>query len=159
LSNQPSTPVTRHLEKLGISYQLYIHNTIPDSLEKAAKERGQRPEQVVRSILFKLSMDQYLMALIAGPSQISWPLLRKNTNRSRLTLADKEEVIRVTGYPLGAVSPFGLSLDLPLVADAHIFQEEVISIGSGVRGLAIIMPAVGLLQAFPEMKVLNLTSS
>jgi len=46
------------------------------TLEQAAIERGQRPEQVVRSILFRLSSDEFFMVLIAGQRQISWKAIR-----------------------------------------------------------------------------------
>jgi len=154
-----STPVTHHLDQIGIPYTIFTHASAPNTLEQAARERGQRPEQIVRSILFRLSKETYLMALIAGPNQISWPRLREYTHQSRLTLASKEEVLQVTGYPLGAVSPFGLTYPLRLVADMSVFQEEEISIGSGIRGVAIIIHSALLRQAFPEMAVLFLTTA
>jgi prolyl-tRNA editing enzyme YbaK/EbsC (Cys-tRNA(Pro) deacylase) len=48
------------------------------------------------------------MVLMAGPSQISWPRLRAALDVSRLSMASEVEVLEATGYPLGAVSPFGL---------------------------------------------------
>lgn len=74
-------------------------------MEQAARERGQRPEQVVRSILFRTGKDEYLLALVAGAAQISWKALRAYLGQSRLTMAKEDEVLRVTGYPIGAVGP------------------------------------------------------
>jgi Cys-tRNA(Pro)/Cys-tRNA(Cys) deacylase len=105
---EDSTPVTRALQALGVPHRLFRHPRPVASLEQAAQERGQRPEQVVRSILFRIAKDEFLMVLIAGPSQISWPGLRSYLGQSRLTMASPQEVLEVTGYQLGAVSPFGL---------------------------------------------------
>ena len=88
-----STPVTRALKALGIPHRFFRHERPVHSLEQAASERGQRPEQVVRSILFRLAEDSYVMVLIAGPGQISWPALRKHLGQSRLTMASEQEVL------------------------------------------------------------------
>ena len=110
-------PVARALAALGIPHRVFRHPGPVTSLEQAAQERGQQPEQVVRSILFRLGADQYAMVLIAGPGQVAWRALRQHVGQSRLTLASEEEVLAVTGYPIGAVSPFGLPRPLPVLID------------------------------------------
>ena len=90
-------PVSIELEKQNISHRVFRHAGKVTSLEQAARERGQRPEQIVRSILFRIGEDEYLMALVAGPAQISWKALRAYLGQSRLTMADKDEVLRGNG--------------------------------------------------------------
>jgi Cys-tRNA(Pro) deacylase len=149
-------PVSLALEKLGIPHHVFTHPGPVNSLEQAARERGQRPEQVVRSILFRLGEDQYLMALVAGPAQISWKALRAYLGQSRLTMANEAEVLRVTGYPIGAVSPFGTLRKLRLLVDPGVFAEEEISIGSGVRGTTVILKSADLRRALGELEVVEL---
>ena len=149
----PETPATLFLDAAGIPYRLFEHAGPVESLEQAAAERGQRPGQVVRSILFRLAEGRFFMALMAGPGQISWPALRRHLGQRRLTLATPEEVLRVTGYAIGAVSPFGLpqaSAELPLLVDRSVLAEGEISLGSGCRGLAIVMQSADLLRALPQ---------
>ena len=64
MENQP--PVSIALDKLGIAHTVFHHAGQVNSLEQAAQERNQRLEQVVRSILFRLSGNEYLMVLVAG---------------------------------------------------------------------------------------------
>ena len=87
------------------------------------------------------------MVLVAGPHQISWPKLRGFLGQSRITMASDEEVFEVTGFRPGAVSPFGLPSPLRILADDGVFIPEEISIGSGVRGTAIIMKTSDLKSA------------
>src|SRR5512140_316429 len=129
-------PASIALESLGIPHRIFRHAGPVSSLEQAAQERGERPQQVVRSILFRLGEDQYLMALVAGPAQISWKKLRKFLGQSRVSMASEEEVLAVTGYRVGAVSPFGLPRALRVLVDKTILKEEELSLGSGVRGVA-----------------------
>lgn len=149
-------PVSLALEKLNISHHVLVHPGPVDSLEQAARERGQRPEQVLRSILFRTGEDEYLMALVAGPAQISWKALRSYLGQSRLTMANEEEVLTVTGYPIGAVSPFGTTRPLRVLVDPSVFFEEEVSVGSGVRGTTIILKSADLRNALGKFEIVKL---
>ena len=59
-------PVSLALQALGISHRVFIHTEPIHSLEEAARQRGQRPSQVARSILFRVGQDEFMMALMAG---------------------------------------------------------------------------------------------
>jgi Cys-tRNA(Pro)/Cys-tRNA(Cys) deacylase len=149
-------PASRALKKLNIPHRVFTHPGPVDSLEQAARERGQRPEQVVRSILFRTGEDDYVMALVAGPAQISWKALRAYLGQSRLTMANEQEVLAVTGYPTGAVSPFGTVRSLRILVDPGVFAENEISIGSGVRGTTVILKSADLRQALGDFELINL---
>ncbi len=142
-----TTSVTDFLDQFDIPYQYFQHPGPIHSLEQAAKERQQSPSQVVRSILFRISQGDYVMVLIAGPSQVSWPVLRSYLGLSRLTMASREEVLDVTGYETGAVSPFGLPTPMRILVDDSVTAQSEISIGSGIRGSTVIMKTADLLRA------------
>jgi Cys-tRNA(Pro)/Cys-tRNA(Cys) deacylase len=147
-----STPVTRDLDRKGIPYRLFTHPGPIRSLEQAARERGQRPEQVVRSIVFRISEGEFVMVLIAGPQQITWPTLRACLGVSRMSMASEAEILAKTGYPLGAVSPFGLPSPMRILVDESVFQEEEISLGSGVRYTTVILSSRDLQRALGEVE-------
>lgn len=147
------TPVTRTLDKKQIEYKFFRHPGEVHSLEQAARERGQRPEQIVRSILFRLSEDQFIMVLISGPDQISWSKLRRYLSVSRITMASEEEVLNATGYPLGAVSPLGLESPIRILVDQSILNQEEISLGSGVRYTTIMMKQKDLLDLLGNVEI------
>jgi Cys-tRNA(Pro)/Cys-tRNA(Cys) deacylase len=146
------TPVTIALDSQGIPYRFFRHPGQVTSLEQAAQERGQRPEQIIRSILFRLPEDVFVMVLVAGPAQISWPRLREYLGVSRMTMANQDEVRRVTGYPSGAVSPFGLPQPVRILMDRSVPKEEEISIGSGVRNTTVILRRDDLLLALGDIE-------
>jgi Cys-tRNA(Pro)/Cys-tRNA(Cys) deacylase len=108
---------------------------------------------VVRSILFRLGEGRYTMVLMAGARQVSWPMLRKHFGQSRLTMAKEEEVLAVTGYRIGAVSPFGLPTPMAILVDNSVPAEEEISIGSGERGVTVILRSADLMQALGDAVV------
>ncbi len=154
MDEQP--PVSLALDKLGIKHQVFRHPGQVTSLEQAAQERGQKPNQVVRSLVFRLGEGEYLMALVAGPAQISWKRLRQHMGQSRLTMASEEEVLAATGYRIGTVSPFGLPRPLRILIDPSVLEVEEVSIGSGVRSVGIILKSFDLKRALKEAEVVPL---
>ena len=141
------TPVTLELDGKKIPYKLFQHPQEIKSLEHAAKERGQEPNQIIRTIVFRCKKDSFIIVLMPGNRRVSWSALRKYVGQSRITMASEEEVLFITGYKLGAVSPFGLPVPLRILVDKSVINQEIISIGSGQRGLAVIIRSEDLLAA------------
>ena len=152
-------PASLALDSLGIEHRVFLHERPVSSFEQAASDRNQRPEQIVRSILFQIRPDEYLMVLVAGPDQIDWKKLRQFVKRSRIRMATEEEVLEVTGYRIGTVSPFGLKNQARVLIDASVLNEEEVSVGSGVRNMAIIMKSVDLRKVLAESEVVSLTGN
>lgn len=151
-NSQPTTPVGRELQARRIPFREFRHPGPVSSLEQAAQERDQRPEQVVRSILFRLAQDEYLMVLVAGPKQVDWKALRRVVGQSRLTMASADEVREVTGYEIGAVSPFALPRPLRVLVDESVTREQEISIGSGIRSTTVILLSADLMRALGDVE-------
>ena len=152
--NKP--PASLALDALGIEHRVFTHDQPVNSFEEAASARQQRPEQVVRSILFQIRPEEFLMVLMAGPAQIDWKSLRKFVGRSRVRMATEEEVLEVTGCRVGTVSPFGLKNQVQVLIDASVLKEDEISIGSGVRNMAIIMKSADVRRALGDAEVVSL---
>jgi prolyl-tRNA editing enzyme YbaK/EbsC (Cys-tRNA(Pro) deacylase) len=72
-------------------------------------------------------------------------------------MATEEEVLEVTGYRVGTVSPFGLKNPLKVLIDESVLQEEEVSTGSGVRQMAIIMKSADLRRALGDAEIVSLT--
>ena len=149
-------PASIALEKLNIPHQVFQHKTTVTSFEQAASDRNQRPEQIVRSILFQIRPEEFLMVLMAGRDQIDWRKLRQLVKRSRVRMATEEEVLEVTGFLIGTVSPFGLKNPVKVLIDESVLKEAEISIGSGARSVAIIMKSADLRRALAESEVVSL---
>ena len=152
-------PVSQKLTELGIPHRVFRHTGQVTSLEQAASERGQLPEQVIRSIVFRLAEGRFAMALMAGAAQISWSALRAHFGQSRLTMANADEVIEATGYRIGTVAPIGLPRPLPVLIDASVLVHEEISMGSGMSNTGIILKRDDLLKLLPDAQVGNFAAS
>ena len=141
-----TSPVAELLEQAGVDHVLHIHKTPIRSLEDAARERGLLPEQIVRSLVFRLEGDRFILLLAPGPGKVSWSRLRRHLGVSRLTTANAEEVRRATGYVPGAVSPLGLAAPMRTFADRSLLDQQTVSIGAGIRDAGIVLATKDLLQ-------------
>ena len=148
-----ATPVSRELAELNIDHRVLKHPGPLRSLQQAAEERGQQPDQIVRSIVFRIASGEFVMVLVAGPAQIAWPALRAYIGHSRLTTATEEELLQVTGYTRGAVAPFGLPAPLRILVDRAVLDQDVVSMGSGVQGTAVVLRSQDLIAGLPGAEV------
>ncbi len=151
------SPATRALIRAGVPYKIFRHSSLVHSLSEAAAERGQVPEQIVRSILFRLANGTFVLVLIAGERQISWKALRSYLQERRLTLATPVEVLEQTGYEIGAVTPFGASHPHRILADPSVFTYPEISLGSGKKGFAILIQTHLLKELIENLEVTPLS--
>ncbi len=150
-------PASIALEKLNIPHQVFRHERPVDSFEQAASDRNQRPEQVVRSILFQVRPEEFVMVLMAGREQVDWRSWRNLVGRSRMRMATEDEVLEVTGYRIGTVSPLGMKRQVRVLIDSNVLREEEISIGSGVSNTAIILKSADLRRALGDAEVISFT--
>jgi len=156
LMTYTNPPASIALDQLGIPHRIFRHEMPVTSFEQAAADRNQRPEQIVRSILFQIRPGEFTMVLIAGRGQVDWKKLRQFVKRSRVRMATEDEVLEVTGYRIGTVSPFGVKNQVQVLLDASVLREQEISIGSGVRNTAIIMKSADVHKALGNIEIVEL---
>ena len=58
-------------------------------------------------------------------------------------------MLQVTGYEVGTVSPFGLATGLPIYIEEGVLNKDMLSLGSGRAGTALLMTSAQLLAALP----------
>jgi len=146
-------PVSLALNALNAPHQVFYHKKPFKTMAEAAEAREQDIYQLVRSILFRVGKDDFILVMIAGPTQLSWTALRAYLGQSRMTMATKPEVKSVTGYPIGTVAPIGLARPLRLLADKSVFLPEEISFGSGEHGMAIMMKTKDFQEILGEVEI------
>jgi Cys-tRNA(Pro) deacylase len=94
-------------------------------------------DQLLRTIVVLRCEDDYLFLLVPGGRRFDGPKLRAHLGVSRMSLPDADEAKRVTGYPRGAITPFGSTHAWPVIADATIPDKPVVAIGGGAHGVNV----------------------
>ncbi|HYI22022.1 MAG TPA: YbaK/EbsC family protein [Candidatus Limnocylindrales bacterium] len=112
------------------------------SAEESAELQGIGLHQLLRTIVVRRGVDDYVFVLVPGGRRFDWPKLRAHLGVNRLSLPDADEARSVTGYERGTITPFGSTNAWPVIADASIVELPVVAIGGGQRGVNIhIAPA------------------
>ncbi len=127
---------------LGLRYRVTRHGPVR-SLEEAAAARDLEPSQVIKTIVVRLTDDDYRFVLVPGGREISWPRLRGVLGVSRMSMPSAEVAHAVTGYARGTITPLGSTRAWPVIADASLGGD--VSIGGGAHGVALTVDAAELI--------------
>ena len=127
------------------------------SAEDSADKQGIALHQLLKTIVVRRGEDDYVMVLVPGDRGIDWRKLRTHLGVSRLSLADRSEAERITGYKIGTITPFGSKAALPMVIDASAKDEELVALGAGAHGVNMHVAAADLRATF-DAAVADVTS-
>lgn len=141
------------LEASGIAFTITAHGPV-SSLEEAAAARGVTPSAIVKTLVVRRGDDDYLLVLVPGDRQISWPKLRALLGVARLSMPDAAGAQDATGYERGTITPFGSTTAWPVIADERV--AGVVSIGAGAHGVAATLDAADLVRVL-DARVADVT--
>jgi len=130
----PSTPALAAIAAAGVPHRV-VRTERASSAEESARFQGIETHQLLRTIVVRRGEDDYLFVLVPAGRRFDWPKLRELLGVRRMTLPDAAEALSVTGYERYTITPFGSSRVWPVVADATIVDEPVVSIGGGGFGI------------------------
>lgn len=117
------------------------------SLAEAARLLGVTPADIAKTMVVRMPGERYLLAVLAGDRQISWPRLRAIAGVNKMTLPDADEALRVIGYPRGTITPVGALGEWPIVIDRGLAGRRV-AMGSGDPGFSAFLAVDDLAEAY-----------
>ena len=102
------------------------------TVEDAAQAVGTSPENIVKSILFRIN-DGFILAITCGPAHIERRAIAAyfKVGRKKIKLADPGKVLQETGYQVGAMPPFGHHTPLPTLIDKRVLEKDQVYAGGG----------------------------
>ncbi|MGE5602984.1 MAG: aminoacyl-tRNA deacylase [Nitrososphaerales archaeon] len=134
---QIRTRVLEVLDEQGIPYRLLPHSEPVFTVEAAARQRGVVKEEMVKTILLRDRDGRYVVACVTGDARVDPRRVRESLATQapgqwrRLYFAGPDEILAVTGCPMGAVAPVGLPEAVPVLFDEAIVACARVSISSG----------------------------
>ena len=144
---EPDTPGIVAARASGVPFTVMRTRRARDP-EESAGFQGIELHQLLRTIVVRRAVDDYVFVLVPGGRRVDWPKLRTHLGTRRLSLPDAEEARDATGYERGAITPFGATHAWPVIADATIGAgDEAIAIGGGGHGINLHLRAADLLTA------------
>jgi Cys-tRNA(Pro)/Cys-tRNA(Cys) deacylase len=128
------TPATRAIAAAGIAHRV-VRTERAGSAEEAARFQGIPTSALLRTIVVRRGEDDYLFVLVPAGRRFDWPKLRSHLGLRRMSLPDADEARAVTGYERYTITPFGASWPWPVLVDASVMGEPVVSVGGGGFGV------------------------
>lgn len=134
------TPAVTLAEKHKLPFVLheYTHQAEVTAYgEEAASKLGVAPERVFKTLVVSNSDGEMAVAILPVSSMLNMKVMAKALDWKKVMMANKQSVMRCTGYVLGGVSPLGQKKKLPTVIDASCNKFDTIYVSAGKRGLEI----------------------
>lgn len=154
------TNAARHLDTLGIAYELRAYEVDPDDLSavSVALKVGLPAEQVFKTLLTRTHDGGHLFAVVPGSSELDLKKLAAAAGVRRVELAALKDVEPLTGYIRGGVTVLAAKKPFPAFADETLELFDVISISAGQRGLQLLLAPQDYLRA-TSAEVADLTKA
>jgi Cys-tRNA(Pro)/Cys-tRNA(Cys) deacylase len=154
------TNAARHLDKLGISYEIRTYEVDPEDLTaiSVARKIDMPIEQVFKTLLTHTSDGEYLFAVIPGGDELDLKKLAAAAGARKAELAALKEVEPLTGYVRGGVTVLAAKKPFRAFADETIELFDQLSISAGQRGVQIVLSPADYLRA-TEATLADLTKA
>ena len=143
------TNAARLLDSLGIHYKLreYTVDEHDLSAPHVAEMIGMPPEQVFKTLVARGDRTGVLMAVIPANTELDLKALATASGNKKVELVSLKEVMPLTGYIRGGVSPVGTRKAYPVYLDETVDLWDVISVSAGMRGCQMLLAPDDLARA------------
>jgi prolyl-tRNA editing enzyme YbaK/EbsC (Cys-tRNA(Pro) deacylase) len=144
-----SSPVLETIRALldgqGISYR-QVHHEPTFTSEESARARGEDVRVGGKALVVKTG-DDFRLLVVSAALTVDWGLVKKQFQTKKARMADREELLRLTGLVPGSVPPFGRPiLPLDLFVDPSVCANPVIAFNAGSLTDSIILPIADYLR-------------
>ena len=106
LDKEPVKRVERFLKNFDPSQKVIILDTSARTALEAASSLGCEVGAIIKSLLFRTEKS-FTLCLIAGDKKASLNKIKKSLNIKDVSMAEADDVKKITGFTIGGVSPIG----------------------------------------------------
>ena len=105
----------------------------------AADAHGVEPGRIAKTLAFRLGDGRAILLVARGDARIDNRLFKAQFGRGRMLGAD--DVLALTGHPVGGVCPFGLAQPLPIYLDHSLRDfDEILPAAGAIHSAVRLSP-------------------
>jgi prolyl-tRNA editing enzyme YbaK/EbsC (Cys-tRNA(Pro) deacylase) len=124
----------------GLDIPIIELETSTATVALAAQAHRVEPGRIAKTLAFRLGDGRVIVLVTCGDTRIDHRKFKAVFGRGRMMSAD--EVVALTGHPVGGVCPFGLSRPIPIYLDASLRDfDEVLPAAGAIHSAVRISPA------------------
>ncbi len=137
----PKTNTARILDAAGVRYELREYQVDESDLSAphVAQAIGMPPEQVFKTLVARGDRSGVVLACIPANSELDLKALAAASGNKKIELVAVKEILGLTGYIRGGVSPIGSRKPYPLYLDETAELWDLVSVSAGIRGVQMLL--------------------
>ncbi len=101
----------------------------------AAQAHGIAPGQIAKTLAFRLADGRVVLIVASGDVRIDHQKFKQALGKGKMLAA--QEVVELTGHPVGGVCPFGLATSLPVYLDESLLNYQEVWPAAGSTNSAL----------------------
>ena len=113
LNKEPVKRAEKSIKEFDPTLKVIVLEQTARTANDAATALGCEVGAIVKSLLFKAG-ENFVLCLVSGDKRCSLKKLKKILNEKDVSMANPEDVKRITGYTIGGVSPTGHLLKMQI---------------------------------------------
>ena len=143
------TNAARMLDSAGIHYELREYQVDENDLSAphVAEAVGMPPDQVFKTLVARGDRTGVLLACIPANTELDLKALATASGNKKVELVAMKEVLPLTGYIRGGVSPVGTRKPYPVFLDETVDLWDAIAVSAGMRGFQVLLAPGDLVRA------------
>lgn len=125
----------KELRSIGVNFELIPLTRTVHSVHDVQEACKCKALEVIKTLVFIGSNP--IIVIMPGDKRANITKIEKLIEEQDLRMAKPKEVITLTGYNVGSVSPFGINSEIKQIADNSILTLPYLFLGSGKSDVLI----------------------
>jgi len=148
------TNAARILDRLKISYELIEYEVDESDLSAVhlAATAGVPIEKVFKTLVLEGDKTGHFVCIVPGGDEIDLKKAALASSNKKVAMIPMKELEPLTGYIRGGCSPLGMKKKFPVYIDESAFDQAIIYISAGIRGMQIKLTPADLVIACKAKK-------
>ena len=130
LNKEPVLRAEKSLKQFNADLKVIELEQTARTANDAATALGCKVGAIVKSLLFRAG-DSFVLCLVSGDKRCSLNKLKKILDEKDVSMANPEDVKRITGYTIGGVSPTGHLTKTKVYIDENLKNYNSIFAAAG----------------------------
>ena len=130
LEKEPVKRAEKALKDFDDKLNVLVLKKTARTATDAAAALGCSVGAIVKSLVFKVEED-FILCLVSGDKRCSLNKLKKILDKKDVSMANPDDVKKITGYTIGGVSPVGHLSKLRIILDKNLKRFSKIYAAAG----------------------------
>ena len=130
LDKEPVKRAEKSIKEFDPSLKIVCLEKTARTAQDAATALGCNVGAIVKSLLFSTG-DNFVLCLVSGDKRCSLNKLKKTLEEKDVSMANPEDVKKITGYTIGGVSPVGHLKKVKIYIDTNLERFTTVFAAAG----------------------------